>query len=104
MTSFTALRSSLLALDLAAVLAPSAWAQCAPQAGDQAQAQPVTREEVLADLALWRRAGLDRIEAVEGFDASSPAYLSAKATYQQLRSSPAYAAEVAHLRSLNHAH
>lgn len=96
MTSHTAFRSTLVALGLAAALAPSAWAQPAqtPDAAEHA----LTREEVIADLTLWRRAGLDNYEQSEAFNPYDSEYLKAKKVYLQWRSGNEYSAELARLR------
>lgn len=54
----------------------------------------LTRAEVIADLNLWKRAGLDQFVVGESFDTTSAEYLRAHAVYQRLRSGPEYAAEV----------
>lgn len=96
MSSHTAFRSTLLALGLAAALAPSAWAQSASQSGEQAH--ELTREEVIADLTLWRRAGMDNFEQSEAFNPYDPAYIKATQVYRQWRSGTEYTTELARLR------
>lgn len=58
---------------------------------------PESRAEVEADLALWKRAGLDKLEQGEsGPDIYSAEYREAYANYLRMRRGPEYAAEVAH--------
>ena len=57
----------------------------------------LSRAEVLADLAVWRQAGLDRFQA-DSADHSGTAYETALAEYQRLRNGPAYAAELDRLQ------
>lgn len=52
------------------------------------QAQGKSRAEVVAELNLWRRAGLD------GLEITDMSYEHNVAEYQRLRSGPAYLAEV----------
>ncbi|PLC52762.1 hypothetical protein CR155_16970 [Pollutimonas nitritireducens] len=57
--------------------------------------EPKTRAEVRADLALWKKAGLDKFWAGESTpDTFSREYRSAYAEYVRLRSGPEYNAEV----------
>jgi len=51
----------------------------------------VTREEVLAELQIWRESGLEELERGEvGADVNSAQYRSAAAKYAQLRTSPEF--------------
>jgi hypothetical protein len=51
----------------------------------------VSREEVLAELQIWREAGLDQLERGEtGADVNSVAYQRAAAKYAELRNSPQF--------------
>lgn len=95
MKSHTTFQSILLALGLAAAMAPSAWAQSAPQSGDQPH--EVTREEVIADLTMWRRAGMDSFQQSDTLNTFDPAYIKAMNAYRQMRSGTEYTAELAHL-------
>ncbi len=67
------------------------WAGPAPVVANQ---QPLSRAEVNADMALWKRAGLDRFQLGERSLASDPMYQQRFAEYQRLRSGPEYVAEV----------
>ncbi|GKT22906.1 MULTISPECIES: DUF4148 domain-containing protein [Comamonadaceae] len=58
------------------------------------QGQPLTRAEVVADLNLWNRAGLNQFEAADRTPDADPAYQMRLAEYQRLRSGPEYMAEV----------
>ena len=55
-----------------------------------------SRAEVLADVEIWRKSGLDEFErSDEGrYSDFDPRYLAAKAKYQELRSSPQFAERV----------
>lgn len=85
---------SLIA-SLAFAAAGMAHAQQAPAAADH----PLTRAEVLADLEIWQRAGLNELSSFEGYaDVSlNSDYQQRLAVYRQLRSGPAYAEAVARL-------
>lgn len=54
----------------------------------------LTRAEVIADLSLWKRAGLQAYQGGESHDTFSPAYERSLAEYQRLRNGPEYLAEV----------
>ena len=64
------------------------------QAGVAAPAPAVSRAEVLADMEMYRRAGLELPPAYPEFE-ETPRYREAYAEYLRLRASPAYAAAVA---------
>ena len=68
------------------VLAQGATPQAAPTG--------LTRAEVIADLNLWKRAGLHTYQSGESQEMFNPAYERALAEYQRLRSGPEYLAEV----------
>jgi hypothetical protein len=59
--------------------------------------RPVDRAEVVADLHLWRQAGLADAPEV---DVESPVYQAKLATYERLRNGPAFAAEVERVREI----
>ena len=89
--------------NVALMLALAAGATSLAQAQTPAQAQPaasyhgqsLTRAEVRADLALWKRAGLERFWRGEASpDIYSREYRVAYAEYVRLRSGPEYQAEV----------
>ncbi|MDX3904283.1 MAG: DUF4148 domain-containing protein [Pigmentiphaga sp.] len=53
-----------------------------------------SRAEVLADLALWKRAGVPEYMLESGPDFANPKYREAFARYESLRNSAEYAREV----------
>lgn len=59
-----------------------------------AKPSTLTRAEVQADLALWRRAGVPGAYGEQTVDTSSASYQAAFAEYQRLRQGPAFLAEV----------
>lgn len=61
----------------------------------EAKTGPLSRAEVVADLRLWRRLGLDSYATHASYSVNLPLYDLALARYQALRSGPAFAAEVA---------
>ncbi|HGM5798402.1 TPA: DUF4148 domain-containing protein [Pseudomonas aeruginosa] len=66
-----------------------------------ANGQGLTRAEVLADLALWTRAGMPQhANSESASDLTSSAYREAYARYLRLRSSAAYAEEVRRIADL----
>lgn len=97
MTSASTLRSALVSLALVAGVAHAGVAQAAEAVS--AQPHALTRAEVVADLNLWHRVGLDQMLATPGFNFTSPEYQQAMAQYQTLRSGPAYAEELARVRA-----
>lgn len=87
----------ILALSAAAAATGTALAQVAPPPAGLASpyGPSLTRAEVLADLALWKRAGVDRYwRGEETPDIYSPEYKAAFSEYFRLRSGPEYQAEV----------
>ena len=60
-----------------------------------AQDKQVSRAEVIADLRLWLRAGLDQYADSAVRDALEHSYKQALARYEALRQGPAYAEELA---------
>lgn len=90
------LRKTALVLALAAGVSGTALAQQAPSTAlTDPYGAPLTRAEVLADLALWKRAGVDRFWRGEATpDIYSPGYKAAFSEYVRLRSGPDYQAEV----------
>lgn len=81
------LATALLSLCLAA---PSHGAGNPP---DQA-APSLSRAEVLADLALWRRAGVDRYAQLLSYGPDTEEYRSAYQEYLRLRNSEEFQKEV----------
>jgi hypothetical protein len=58
---------------------------------DAASSKPLTRAQVLADLALWRQSGMQDIDRADGLhDTTSERYRQAMARYQALRESQAH--------------
>lgn len=95
------LRKTALVLALAAGVSGTALAQQVAVAGAPATAltspygPSLTRAEVLADLALWKRAGVDKFWRGEATpDIYSREYKTAFSEYVRLRSGPDYQAEV----------
>lgn len=78
-----------LATACAALSAPAFALDGTPQ-----QAPGLSRAEVLADLALHRRAGLDAYGSTEVQPVGNAEYERRLAEYQSLRSGPEYLAEV----------
>lgn len=83
----------------------------AASGGDTAFVSPtfngpgLTRAEVMADLALWTRAGMPQHANNESTsDSTSLAYREAYARYLSLRSSVAYAEEVGRITDLRGKH
>lgn len=82
--------ASALVLSLASILPVHAQEKTADQR-DAATA----RAEVIADLALWRRAGLDRYEPLNSsYSLQSTEYSAAHQEYLRLRASDAFQREV----------
>lgn len=91
---------SLLSLNvvaLAAALAMPARAEQASLASDGAK--PLSRAEVIADLKLWRQAGVEQYAELATYQLEVDAYERAWRAYQRLRNSPAFAAEVAKVQA-----
>ncbi|WP_454695338.1 DUF4148 domain-containing protein [Achromobacter aegrifaciens] len=91
------IRKAALILALSAAATGAALAQSAPLSAGSANpyGPSLTRAEVLADLALWKRAGVDRFwRGEETPDIYSPEYKAAFTEYFRLRSGPEYQAEV----------
>jgi hypothetical protein len=60
--------------------------------------KPLTREEVLADAILAKRAGLDRFHDPEIQQLMPDEYAAAQARYRELRASAAFAQEVGRIK------
>ena len=74
----------------------SAAAEPSPAAASASPAdKQVSRAEVMADLRLWLRAGLDQYSDVAVRDAQEYSYKQALAKYEALRHGPAYVEELA---------
>ncbi|GKS89551.1 DUF4148 domain-containing protein [Acidovorax sp. SUPP2539] len=81
------------ALALASALAMPTHAQ--ERNATQQQQPTLSRAEVIADLALWRRAGADRYEGLSrSYGLETQAYDAAQQEYLRLRQSEAFPAEV----------
>ncbi|QPF73873.1 DUF4148 domain-containing protein [Roseateles sp. DAIF2] len=88
----------LIALALIAAsglaLADSSRDDIDPALQNASKPSTLTRAEVQADLALWRRAGVPGAYGEQTVDTSSASYQAAFAEYQRLRQGPAFLAEV----------
>ena len=87
----------LASIACAAALLASFAASAAAPADRTATPEPaaLSRAEVVADLVLWRRAGLDRYEVLAtSHGLETPAYRAAYREYQRLRSSEQFQIEV----------
>lgn len=83
------------ALALASAFAMPAQAQAQERTATQQQQPTLSRAEVIADLALWRRAGADRYEGLSrSYGLETQAYDAAQQEYLRLRQSEAFPAEV----------
>jgi hypothetical protein len=58
----------------------------------------MTRAEAVADLNMWKRAGLSQIAYGDTFDPSAGEFKAQMAAYQRLRNGPEYRAEVQRLQ------
>lgn len=86
--------ASAMAL-LAAFAASAANAASATDRAATQEAAGLSRAEVVADLALWRRAGLDRHEVLaSSYGLETATYRAAYQEYQRLRSSEQFQIEV----------
>lgn len=88
-TANPAALASMLALLL--VAASPAQAQDKP---DPNQGAGLTRAEVQADLALWKRAGVDRYETIASYGFATDAYHRAYQEYVRLRAGEEYLVEL----------
>lgn len=61
-------------------------------------ASQLSRAEVIADLHLWQRAGVDRYVEAQQYGMETREYQAAFAEYQRLRNGPAFAQEVARVK------
>lgn len=81
---------------LAVAASVSVSVKAAEVGGREAEARPVSRAEVIADLNLWRRAGVEQYaEAARFYQLDEAGYERALAEYRRLRQGPAFAQEVA---------
>jgi hypothetical protein len=85
--------SVLLTALSAALVSQAALAQQAAET-----TQPLTREEVLADAILAKRAGLEQFHDPEIQQLMPEAYAAAQAKYRELRQSAAFAQEVSRIK------
>lgn len=87
-----------IAASLALLASLAAQAQTDDQwpqgATNKPQAANLTRAEVIADLVLWRRAGVDQYAAPYSYQLETEAYEKAYQEYLRLRHSEAYQIEV----------
>ncbi|MBO9328445.1 hypothetical protein A6B37_19185 [Achromobacter sp. HZ01] len=84
-----------LAAALALIAAQSVYAGAANSDKTFAQKGELTRAEVLADLAIWKRAGMDKFWRGNNTpDIYSREYRTAQAEYLRMRSGPEYQQEL----------
>lgn len=95
-TTSIALNLGALAFTLLAL--PAAKADTDVPAPEFKTTSTLTRAEVQADLALWRRAGLLELTSHESSSADRPDVAERLALYKQWRSGAEYRAELARLR------
>jgi hypothetical protein len=62
----------------------------------------LSRAEVIADLNLWKRAGVEAYVGGEADSTLTPGYQQALAEYRRLRSGPEYLAEVRRVADQRH--
>lgn len=78
---------------VASLMSTPAWAQSSTESP-----RPLSREEVLADAALAKRAGLDRFQDPEIQLLMPEAYAAAQAEYRKLREGVAFQQEVSRIK------
>ncbi|RLJ38116.1 DUF4148 domain-containing protein [Acidovorax sp. 106] len=83
--------SLVTALALSAVFAAHAQT---PEESSKKQGAALSRAEVVADLVLWRRAGVDRYAVMQSYSLETQAYQTAYQEYLRLRNSEQFQAEV----------
>lgn len=93
MKTTTRIASALLTALSAALVSQAAVAQQSSAASMQ-----LTREEVLADAILAKRAGLDQFHDPEIQQLMPEAFAAAQAKYRELRESAAFAQEVSRIK------
>jgi len=93
MKTTTRIASVLLTALSAALVSQAALAQQVTDASKQ-----LTREEVLADAILAKRAGLDQFHDPEIQQLMPEAYAAAQAKYRELRAGTAFAQEVSRIK------
>jgi len=93
MKTTTRIASVLLTALSAALLSQAALAQATTETPKQ-----LTREEVLADAILAKRAGLDQFHDPEIQQLMPDAYAAAQAKYRELREGAAFAQEVSRIK------
>jgi Domain of unknown function (DUF4148) len=84
----------IAALALPVALGTAAWANEDSALGLPAPTSNLSRAEVLADLQIWRDAGLAELQDGEQSAVGTPRHDAALARYATLRSSPDFAALV----------
>jgi hypothetical protein len=85
-----------IAFALAGAVAHAAPADANQASNGSEEARSLTRAEVAADLAVWKRAGLDQFSRGDsGPDVNSPEYRAAYANYLRMRRGAEYQAELA---------
>lgn len=97
--TFVSLRSTVLALGATLLLA-AALPQAHAEEFDlpKATTSQLSRAEVIADLRLWQRAGVDRYAESQQYGLETREYQAAHAEYLRLRNGPAFAQEVARVK------
>lgn len=93
MKTTTRIATALLTALSAAMVSQAAVAQQATDTPKQ-----LTREEVLADAILAKRAGLDQFHDPEIQQLMPEAYAAAQAKYRELRAGSAFAQEVSRIK------
>lgn len=86
-----AVKATAAAIVLVASFTTPSFAQGDPS---QKQDSRISRAEVIADLALWRRAGVDRYELARSYSVETEQYRVAYAEYLRLRNSDEFQKEV----------
>lgn len=98
-TRTAALRTAALSLTASLLLAAALPQAHAETTATGVSGSQLSRAEVIADLRLWQRAGVDRFVDVQEYGLQTSEYQKAFAEYQRLRNSPAFAEEVARVKS-----
>lgn len=93
---------SLIGVAAFAIASMSAAEQVVPEGTNAAQ-EPKSRSEVLTELSLWQRAGLNQYNA-EGADQSSLDYQRRMDQYAQMRNGPQYVTELQRIQDAHVRH
>lgn len=93
-TTSTRIAQSIgIAIGFVLLAAPAVHAQQQEPAATTQKAE-TSRAEVIADLVLWRRAGVDRYAYASSYSLDNEAYQAAYANYLRLRNSDEFQIEV----------